>query len=96
MQNLFPHITSASKQCSKGHCQQHSARENHYVDKGPEVNPQSVRILTCLCRSCRCVLCLELRGRQGLDHKAMNIWTIKLEEREIKNIALVYMKIKCG
>lgn len=32
----------------------------------------------CLCRSCTCVLCLELRGRLGLDHKAMNIWTIKL------------------
>lgn len=79
MQNLFSHITSASKQCSQEHCQQDSARERHYVDTGSEVNPQSVHILTCLCRSCRCVLCLELRGRQGLDHKATNIWTTKLE-----------------
>lgn len=38
-------------------------------------------VLTCLCHSYISVLCLGLRGRRGLGHKATNIWTIKLEGR---------------
>lgn len=39
-----------------------------------------VCVFTCLCRSCRCELCQAPRGRLGLDHTAMNIWTIKLQK----------------
>lgn len=46
-------------------------------------------LLTWLCRSCTYVLCLELRGRLGLDHKATNIWTIKLEGRVISLVDML-------
>ncbi len=59
-----------------------------------KVPPDSSYILTCLCHSCRRVLCLELMGRLGLDHKATNIWTIKLKEIEIINTTLLGMQLQ--
>lgn len=49
---------------------------------------EPVGVLTGLCRSCRDLLCLELKGHLGLDRKAMSIWTIKLEGRRIRKMTL--------
>lgn len=48
-------------------------------------------LLTFLCLICRYVLCLGLMGRQGLDHKAKNIWTKELRKRGKQGLQTLHL-----